>query len=227
MTKNILNFIDAVESGKSIAIESAFAELIADRINNAIDERKVEIAQSLFKESVKEKVEEPLAEAELNEVDVHVSGKPSKADVDHLESGAKLHGGKFDGHSDKGAYYKFPNKGAAQKFKAHADKSPSKKLFGDVLDESITEEEFNALDESEQALYELSKSTLGSYVKKASKYAAGAATNAMHFQNVSNALSNQNLKKKSDEFRKHSSDATDKQFKRLSGIDKAADRLVK
>ena len=85
---------------------------------------------------------------------------------------------------------------------------------------------------------ELSKSTLGSYIKKTSKTATGLATNAMHLHNA--ARMHDELAKdsgtcsaaqyhddKSDEYYDHSAKATEKQVKRLKGVDKAVGKLTK
>ncbi len=74
---------------------------------------------------------------------------------------------------------------------------------------------------------ELKKSTLASYASKASKSAAGLATTAMHHKNYSDQHYKLGNKKQSDEFDKHSFDATEKQIKRQKGVDSALKRLAK
>ncbi|UTS52006.1 hypothetical protein [Synechococcus phage BUCT-ZZ01] len=69
----------------------------------------------------------------------------------------------------------------------------------EIAEELITEEEYNALDEAEKELYELSSKTLGSYVKKASKERGLAA----RFGDMKDAS------------------------KRQKGVEKATDKLVK
>ena len=99
--------------------------------------------------------------------------------------------------------------------------------------------------ESEE-LDELSKSTLGSYVKKSSNSAANLATTAMHLKNTANMHANASPKADLEravtirgekrvlnrdvlaaDYHGYSKDATDKQNKRLAGVRKATDRLTK
>lgn len=106
------------------------------------------------------------------------------------------------------------------------------KLTKEDVEAFVQTEEFNQLDE-------LSKATLGSYIKKASKYASNAATNAMHLKNTADMhreISNdknqpkenrKNSAKNELKFSKWSGDATDSQHKRLKNIDKAVNKLTK
>lgn len=85
-------------------------------------------------------------------------------------------------------------------------------LSEDDLPEKLTEEEFNALPEEIQEMYqldELSKKTLGSYIKKAAGGEKGAASQAMMAAHNPNGG--------------HFSKAV----KRVKGIEKATDKLTK
>jgi hypothetical protein len=100
--------------------------------------------------------------------------------------------------------------------KIEADKADDEAIDGE--DETkpngrkeITKEEFEGLDESEQALYELSKSTLGSYVKKA---AEDNGYNVARY--TQNSPSSETARK-----------ACAKYPIRRTGIGKATDRLTK
>jgi hypothetical protein len=104
----------------------------------------------------------------------------------------------------------------------------------DAIVEFTMEEEYQSLDE-------LSKKTLGSYIKKASSNAASLATNAMHLKNIANMhsaasrdaehrgsqLAAVQHDSKAADYHGYSKDATDKQIKRLVGVRKATDRLTK
>jgi len=93
----------------------------------------------------------------------------------------------------------------------------------------------------EVELSELNKSTLASYIAKSAKSAAGLATTAMHHKHDSDKWNDIAQKKKvegdksgakqatksSNQFDKYSFDATQKQVKRLNGVDSAAQRLSK
>lgn len=48
------NLIDAIISGKATDIETTFQASMADKISDAMEERKVSVAQGMFKESIKE-----------------------------------------------------------------------------------------------------------------------------------------------------------------------------
>lgn len=101
--------------------------------------------------------------------------------------------------------------------------------------DSMMEEGFDAFFEAFEQLDELSKTTLGSYAKQASRSAAGLATTAMHHQNTSLEWSKRqhtdkdpkDAKKSSDTFHKQSVAATEKQIKRQQGVTTAVNKLTK
>jgi nicotinic acid mononucleotide adenylyltransferase len=66
--------------------------------------------------------------------------KPHPKDVEHVNAGAKMHGGEFDGHSDKGAYFKFKSSSSAQNFKKHVDRAPHKSVYADLHEEKKVSE---------------------------------------------------------------------------------------
>lgn len=73
---------------------------------------------------------------------VHVSDgskygdKPSKKDTEHVMTGAKMHGGEYDGSSDKGAYFKFKTRDSARNFKRHVDSCPDKTCHADLHEQA-------------------------------------------------------------------------------------------
>lgn len=80
---------------------------------------------------------------ELNEEHiVHVDDgskygeQPHDKDVEHVMSGAKTHGGEFDGHSDKGAYFKFKSHTDAKNFADHVKRAPHKSVHADLHEET-------------------------------------------------------------------------------------------
>ena len=113
---NIRDLIDAIESGKTVDIQQHFESIMTDKMLNAIEQRKHDIAQGLFKESVEE---------EQIEEDVDILEELSQLDESELDE------------------------------------------FLSELDESEMEALLQYVEESEQ-LDELSKQTLGNYIKKAS-----------------------------------------------------------
>ena len=44
-----IDLINAIESGDSEAIEKNFQELMADRVSERLDDKRAELAQSMFK----------------------------------------------------------------------------------------------------------------------------------------------------------------------------------
>jgi len=108
---NILDLINAIESGKTSDIQQHFHSIMTDKMVSAIEERKQFIASNLFKESVQE--------------DTNLVEELSQLDESELEE------------------------------------------FLSELDESEIQALLQHVEESEQ-LDELSKTTLGNYIKKAS-----------------------------------------------------------
>ena len=112
---------------------------------------KTTVAHSHFNEST------DLSE----EVFVHVSDgskydeEPHPKDVEHVQKGAAAHGGKFDGHSDKGAYFKFGSHSDAQHFKKHVDSCPHRTCYADIHEsiEQVTE----AIDKQDARLLQLAR----------------------------------------------------------------------
>lgn len=98
-----------------------------------------------FKELL-EAVIQPNGTDKVNEAhEVHVSDgskydeEPHEHDVKHVNDGVKKHGGKFAGHTDKGAIFSFGNKTDAENFRQHVNKSPKKTVHADHLDESLND----------------------------------------------------------------------------------------
>jgi len=83
-------------------------------------------------------VKEDLDEEHIVHVDdgSNYGDKPHDKDVEHVMAGAKKHNGEFDGHSDKGAFFKFKSNSDARNFADHVKKSPHKTVHAD-LHESI------------------------------------------------------------------------------------------
>ena len=65
--------------------------------------------------------------------------KPHPKDVEHVMAGAKKHNGEFDGHSDKGAFFKFKSHSDAKNFVDHVKRSPHKTVGADLHEEQFEE----------------------------------------------------------------------------------------
>ena len=105
-----------------------------------------------------------------------------------------------------------------QKIAELLEESAKLKLMEDTTEEveTISEEEFTQLDEEEQALFELSKNTLSSYVKKAKDDNIGNKNASMEHERDG-----------SNDGRKQSRYWDNKVEKRNSGITKARSKLTK
>ena len=96
-------------------------------------------------------------------------------------------------------------------------KKPAVKEEAETVEFSLTEEEWDQLDE-------LSKSTLGSYVKKSSRDSRITRKIAADFENKADRARSPGMKAASNEL---SDKFKSKSFKRQAGMDKAVDRLTK
>jgi hypothetical protein len=117
-----------------------------------VQQRRLDLEKeyALKKEKLKadhEKNKESLQKEELDENHiVHVDDgskygeEPHDKDVEHVMSGAKTHGGEFDGHSDKGAFFKFKSHSDAKNFVDHVKRSPHKTVGADLHEEADLEE---------------------------------------------------------------------------------------
>ncbi len=112
---------------------------------------------SVKHDTMKESVE--ITEAEEHLVHVSDGSKydevPHPKDIEHVKTGAMHHGGKWDGHSDKGAFFKFKSKEDAQHFVSHVKKCPHRTCSAD-LHES-TEQVNEASDKQDSRLLQLAR----------------------------------------------------------------------
>jgi len=103
-----------------------------DRIEKDMGKKRKEGVDRALARLTKEDVK--LVEDHL----VHVSDGskydevPHPKDIEHVKTGAMHHGGKWDGHSDKGAFFKFKSKEDAQHFVSHVNKCPHKTCYADL-----------------------------------------------------------------------------------------------
>jgi phosphopantetheine adenylyltransferase len=124
------SFIDRLrsvnEQDDKAAKETAKANLMAKHAKEK---------ESLADKHTREK--ESLKEEHIVHVDdgSNYGDKPHPKDVEHVNAGVKKHGGEFDGHSDKGAYFKFKSQSDAKNFADHVKKSPHKSVHADLHEE--------------------------------------------------------------------------------------------
>ena len=228
------DLINAIAAGDALEIENAFNSAMAEKVSMRIDDMRISVAQNLFAEDVEELDEEQLDELS----NATLSSYAKKKSASHEWPDA-------DDHEDEDQEYKHQAQSMIYKINTHrglADTSKNTKdqhrnmakahdlardyhaFYGNDHQEKLhktamkvhsklAKEEFN-----EEQLDEISKKTLGSYVKKAS---SDAATHNGEVQNI------RGWKREwyydDDETEKH-----EKKFeKRMKGINKAVDRLSK
>lgn len=220
------DLIDAIASGDSQGIESAFQTEMASRIAQRLDDMRKTVAQNLFKESVEEEIElteeqidealaefDQLTEEQLDELSRKTLSNYAKWAQRDKEGHERQHGemsktekqlsdvewGDSIRHvSDKDTYDKMRSAvGAARRnVQDNMDKVSHKigkrKQGIHRAISKLAKEEFD-LDLNEEQLDELSKSTLASYVTKASgnlsrhayasgkKYGKDAGASSTHY----------------------------------------------
>jgi nicotinic acid mononucleotide adenylyltransferase len=110
-----------------------------DRIEKDMGKKRKEGVDRAFARLTKEDVK--LVEEHI----VHVNDgskygeQPHDKDAEHVMAGVKKHGGEFDGHSDKGAFFKFKSHEDAKNFKRHVDSCPHKTCDADLHEEVVFE----------------------------------------------------------------------------------------
>ena len=62
---------------------------------------------------------------------------PHPKDIEHVKTGAMHHGGQWDSHSDKGAFFKFKSKEDAQHFISHVNKCPHRTCDAEHVSEAV------------------------------------------------------------------------------------------
>jgi hypothetical protein len=222
-------------------------------------------ARDLARKAIKTVREQTIAEEHV----VHVNDgskygeQPHDKDAEHVMTGVKMHGGEFDGHSDKGAYFKFKSSTDAKNFKRHVDSCPHKSCDADLLEgfnlDEVLSKSAEAGDwihdfihsdnpkfagkskekrkqmaiaayyakqrnEEVESIEELNKSTLGSYVKKASVDSTISRKIATDFEHRAKKARKQDMR---DANTSVSNQFKDKSWKRQDNINKAVDRLTK
>jgi hypothetical protein len=134
--KSAEDYRKALARGDSVAANAANAEHIRHKKAAMLMRKKSHTPGEIEEATKKEEVQ--LSEEHI----VHVNDgskygdQPHDKDAEHVMAGVKKHGGEFDGHSDKGAYFKFKSHEDAKNFKRHVDSCPHKTCDAD-LHESV------------------------------------------------------------------------------------------
>ena len=242
MTDFTLNLVDAIISGRATDIETAFQEAITDRISIAMESKRTNIAQSMFtKESVEEEeltledysveeLEDFMMSEDFEQLD-ELSRKTLSSYIGKARS-SRNNAVKDLYKSPEGSAERDKNRKTANNrtdgkeraidtLRGKTNKDRAKKGLPtryyteefELEDYSLEELEDFMVSEDFEQLDELSKATLGSYVKKASGKLASHGTNLM------GSVGNFNIK--NAEYHGTKID------KRQKGISKAVDKLTK
>ena len=243
MTDFTLNLVDAIISGRATDIETAFQEAITDKISIAMDTRRTEIAQSMFtKESVEEE-ELTLEDYSVEELEDFMMSEDFEQLDELSRKTLSSYIGKARSSRNNAVkdLYKSPEGSAAERDKNRKtanNRTDGKERAIDTLrgktnkdrakkglptryyteeltleDYSVEELEDFMMSEDFEQLDELSKATLGSYVKKASGKLAS------HGINMVGSLEKSDIANAAYHGRKID--------KRQKGISKATDKLTK
>lgn len=200
MTQGVKDLVNAIASGDSVAIETAFNTEMASRISAKIDDMRTEVAKNMFNEACgsKKKMKEDISEEELTDLmlgEALGKNEPASAWIKDFVS------------SDDP---KFAGKSAAKR-KQMALAAYYAKQRNEEID--VTEL-LDYLNENEEVLTELSKDTLKSYVKSASQ----------DLPRLGNTLGRLQIHGKLPNVEKNVSKTI---TNRYNGINKATDKLAK
>lgn len=215
-----LDLVRAIASGDTQAAQQTFDTLAQERVDSQLSERHEEVTASMFETNEAYRGKHP---EKIREVIGH---KETKGMVT-----VKLNNGTKHQIHAKDTMGKMPKTGE------HISKYMKEGYEIEEILEEITEEEFNALDEATQELYELSKTTLGSYVKKATQsYANHSVDREKHREashtvsrldhNAPNAVKDA-VRTASRAMDKAANKSDDMRLKRGMGIHKAIGKLTK
>lgn len=90
------DLIDAIETGDSVAIQTAFEQSVSSRIADRMDTMRQVVAQNMFKSPVAESAEE--TEQVNEDTDLEEAADPSKVGDSHIHV-QSVGGGKYKVHA--------------------------------------------------------------------------------------------------------------------------------
>lgn len=212
---SVQDLISAIATGSAVETEQAFNQVMAEKIAARLEDMRVDVAQSMFKESVELTEEQQIDEA-LNEV-LSKDASAGEWIKDFVDSDNP----KFEGKSK--------DKRKQMALAAYYAKQKNESIeIGEMLD---------YLSENEEVLSELSKTTLGSYIKKAGQHRvrlAGAEKELddkdSAIQRAKHGMDNDSYSAMSsaqDKVRKQRNAVSDKSTSRAQGINTAIKKLTK
>lgn len=204
MSQTTYDLVDAIISGDSIAIEDAFNATMADKISTRLEDIRQDVAQNMFQTEgscgYKKKMKKE--EAELSEEEIveeminEVLGK--NADAGEWISDFV--------HSDNPKF--------AGKSKEMRKKMALAAYYAKQKNEELDVTELlDYLSENEEVLAEISKATMGSYVKKASADLASSIHAERDAEESDDEDDRKAMAKRAE--------------KRMSGLEKAGKKIAK
>ena len=232
--EQVRNFIDLVGQGNNSAAKDALDELLSARAFEALDGRKTELAQNLFGSAEMQEEELNLEDYSLEELQEFVETE----EYEQLDEVSKkllrsyLKGVKREDdpriHGDSAGPANQMSDKARSLGRTEQDKEDSRYEGQKLAKRKLgapgsIPSKVMATEESEQ-LDELSKSTLGSYVNKASRDAATSKGATANWAHTSTKAKNPRVKAAAE---KYSDEEESRYKKRLSGVGKAVTRLTK
>lgn len=220
----IKDLINAIAEGDTLEIDRTFNSVMAHKISERLDSMRVDVAQSMFSGQM---VEEGVASGEWHVTDelkggihsTHSSARKAKNMAEKLNA-ADYEQNKDDPSRTSGKLFhnRYAIQAASEPLSIWNKAAQKRQQNESIEDYSIGELEEFMMSEEFDALDEVSKATLGSYIKSASSpdhpsSVTSAAARATHFLGAGKI--EQGLKDVS------------LQQKRAKGISKAVDKLVK
>ena len=210
MTQGVLDLIQAIDSGDSVAIDAAFNAEMASRVSAKLDDLRVEVAENMFNEAYKCKSK--MKESECDDEDEDEKKEMSEEVMDEMINevlGKNADAGTWIKDFVSSDNPKFAGK-SKEKRKQMALAAYYAKQRNEELDIA---EMLDYLSENEEVLAELSKATMGSYVKKAS----GDLASSIHAERDAEESDDEDERKA----------MAKRAEKRMSGLEKAGKKIAK
>ena len=207
------NLIDAIASGSALDIESAFEDTMAEKVSVQIEAKRLQIAQTMFT---------------TEEVDLDEGSKSSIRHLYHqyatayFSSGSRQRPGDLDHHTISAKIEKIHGKKVLGHIKRATDANSRGDTDGELrhLHNAGVHYATEEVEIDEEQLDELSKKTLGSYIKKATH---STVQDPRTIGNLSSKSTEKDIKSGGED----GGEEAHKARMRSKGVAKAVNRLTK
>ena len=207
------NLIDAIASGSALDIESAFEDTMAEKVSVQIEAKRLQIAQTMFT---------------TEEVDLDEGSKSSIRHLYHqyatayFSSGSRQRPGDLDHHTISAKIEKIHGKKVLGHIKRATDANSRGDTDGELrhLHNAGVHYATEEVEIDEEQLDELSKKTLGSYIKKSTDSYGGDSRSI-------GSLSTKAADKYNSGGEDEGGEEESKSYKRSKGIARAVNKLTK